>query len=92
MDAGQSLASTEIRNGFQALTRAVEICQINHAHVRFEEADLVLRPAFARSIDTLDFDARRVSVVAGVKVVRKNRAELRHLLGWTQRSAAAPCL
>lgn len=92
VDAGQSLATTEIRNGFQALTRAVEICQATHAHLRFEEADLVLRPAFARSIDTLDFDARRVSVAAGVKAVRNNRAELRRLLGQTHRSAAAPCL
>lgn len=81
VDAGQSLASTEIRNGFQALTRAVEICQMNHAHVRFEEADLVLRPEFGRTIDTFDFDARRVSVAAGMKAVLRNRTELRHLLG-----------
>ncbi len=53
------------------LTRAVEICQATRAHVRFEGGDLVFRPAFARSIDTLDFDARRVSVAAGVKAVRK---------------------
>jgi NTE family protein len=90
VDAGQPLASTEIRNGYQALTRAVEICQMTHAHLRFEEADLVLHPEFGRLIDTLDFGARRVSVAAGVKAVRKNRAALRRLLGQTHRSAAAP--
>jgi NTE family protein len=79
VDAGQALVS-EIRNGYQALTRAVEICQLTHAHLRFREADLVLAPTFARTIDTLDFSARRECVAAGIEAVRRNRAELRRLL------------
>jgi NTE family protein len=81
VDAGQSRASNEIRNGFQALTRAVEICQMTHARLHFQEADLVLSPTFARPIDTLDFSARRECVAAGVKAVRGNSAALRQLLG-----------
>lgn len=83
VDAGQSLVSTEIRNGFQALTRAVEICQMTHAHLHFEDADLVLAPTFRRTIDTLDFAARRECVAAGVRAVRRNDAALRQLLGQT---------
>lgn len=83
VDAGQSLVSGEIRNGFQALTRAVEICQMTHAHLHFLEADLVLTPTFARTIDTLEFSARRECVAAGMRAVRRNGAALRQLLGQT---------
>ena len=81
VNANQALERSEIRTGFQALTRAVDICQLSHAHVRFEEADLALRPAFRRPIDTLDFDARRECVAAGVEAVRRSRTALRNLLG-----------
>jgi NTE family protein len=82
VDAGQALVS-EVRNGYQALTRAVEICLMTHAHIRFQEADLVLAPTFARTIDTLDFSARRECVAAGIRAVRRNDAALRQLLGQT---------
>lgn len=80
VDPGQDLASTDIRTGYQALMRAVEICHLRHADARFEMADLVLRPAFRRSIDTLDFDARRECMAAGIRVVRQHRDALHHLL------------
>lgn len=80
VDAGQPQPITEIRNGFQALTRAIDICQLTHAHLRFEQADLVLRPRFGRAIDTLDFDARRECVAAGMRAVRHVRRELERLL------------
>jgi NTE family protein len=79
VDAGQALFS-EVRNGYQALTRAVEICQMTHAHLRFERADLILRPIFSRKIDTLDFSARRECVAAGMRAVRRRRRELEGLL------------
>jgi NTE family protein len=82
VDAGQAQIS-EIRNGYQALTRAIEICQMTHAHLHFQEADLVLAPTFARTIDTLDFSARRECTAAGVRAVRHNYAALRQLLGQT---------
>lgn len=80
VDAGQPQPVTEIRNGFQALTRAVDICQLTHAHLRFELADLVLHPGFRRAIDTLDFDARRECVAAGMRAVRRSRRGLERLI------------
>lgn len=79
VDAGQSLTGSEVHNGLQVLLRAVEICQGAHAHLRFQEADIVLRPTFRRPIDTLDLGARRESVAAGVRAVRRARAELGEL-------------
>lgn len=60
--------------------RAAEICQLRHAAARFAEADLVLRPRFDRVIDTLDFDARRECLAAGLRVVRQHRGALRRQL------------
>ena len=80
VDPGQELASTDIRNGYQALMRAMEICHLRHADARFAGADLVLRPAFRRTIDTLDFNARRECIAAGMHVVRRHRDELVRLL------------
>jgi Predicted esterase of the alpha-beta hydrolase superfamily len=88
VDAGQALVS-EIRNGYQALTRAIEICQMTHAHLHFQEADLVLAPIFGRTIDTLDFSARRECVAAGVRAVRRNSPALRQLLGQTDSRLAS---
>ena len=79
VDPGQLMAANEIRNGLQALMRAFDICHRRHADLRFEEADLVLRPVFRRSIDTLDFDAARECVAAGMRAVRSQR---RHLEAW----------
>ena len=83
VDAGQSLVPREIRSGFQALTRAAEICQMTHGHLHFKQADLVLEPTFGRTIDTLEFSARRECVAAGMRSVRRHEAVLRQLLGQT---------
>jgi NTE family protein len=80
VDPGQSLVPTDVRNGYQAVMRAMEICHMRHADARFAEADLVLRPAFRRTIDTLDFDARRECVAAGAIAVRRHRPDLVRLL------------
>lgn len=80
VDAGRLDRAGEIRNGYQALVRAVDICHRQHAHVRFAAADLVLRPEFNRSIDTLEFSARRECVEAGIRVVRAGRESIRELL------------
>ena len=80
VDAGQSVPSPAIRNGFQALMRAVEICHQHHARLRFDEADLVLRPEFIKAIDTLDFSAKRECIASGLRAVRINRARLRDVL------------
>lgn len=80
VDPSQSLQSHEPLTGYEALLRAVEICQLTHAHLRYAEADLVLRPPFRRTIDTLEFNARRECVAAGVRAVRQRRQELWTLL------------
>ncbi|MCL4867134.1 MAG: patatin-like phospholipase family protein [Gemmatimonadales bacterium] len=81
VDAGQLAPAGEIRNGYQALFRAMEICHRQHAKARFAAADLVLRPNFTRSIGTLEFSARRDCVAAGIRVVRAERERLEALLG-----------
>ena len=60
--------------------RALEICHYQHAHLRFAEADLVLRPHFPFLIDTLDFSQKRVCVATGMRAVRSKLPELRRLL------------
>lgn len=81
VDPGQSLVTTDVRNGYQALMRAMEICHMRHADARFAEADLLFRPPFRRTIDTLDFDARRECIAAGARAVRRRRADLARVLG-----------
>lgn len=73
--------SPPLRNGLQALVRALEICHTEHAHLRFTEADLVLTPHFPFAIDTLDFAHKRACVAAGAWAVRCRLPELRELLG-----------
>lgn len=81
IDMSQGAGAESIRNGLQAVMRAMEICHLNHAHLSVERADLVLRPAFDRAVDVLDFGARRVCVSAGVRAVRASRDALEQLLG-----------
>lgn len=80
VDAGQSLTGGDVDSGLRALVRAVEICQSAHAHLRFQEADLLLRPVFRRPIDILELAARRECVAAGARSVRRARASLARLL------------
>ncbi len=80
VDVGSVGRATRISNGYQAITRAMEICHRQHAHLRFAEADLVLRPRFSRDIDTLEFSARRECVAAGIRVVRAERSEIARVL------------
>jgi NTE family protein len=91
VDAGQELQAREPANGFEALSRAVEICQRTHAHLRLERADLVLVPAFGRPIDTLEFTARRGCVAAGAREVRRRRHELAALLESNPAVASRRC-
>lgn len=80
VDAGWLEQAGEIRNGYQAIMRAMEICHRQHARSRFAAADLVLRPRFTRDIGTLEFSARRECVAAGIRIVRAEREGLDALL------------
>lgn len=90
VDPGQDLVAADVRTGYQAVLRATEVCHLRHADHRFAEADLVLRPTFRRSIDTLDFGARRECVAAGAWAVRRQRPALAHLLALPPSPAVEP--
>ncbi len=77
VDVSQTEAACEIHNGFQAMMRAMEICHHTHAQIRFQAADLVLKPRFPFPIDVLDFNHKRCCIAAGVRVVRRNIKALR---------------
>lgn len=80
VDVGQDTEASKIRNGFQAMVRAVEICNRQHAQMRFNEADLIIRPDFPFPIETLDFSHKRLSVATGARAVRKQINEIEKLL------------
>lgn len=80
IDASQPVAIPRVRNGFQALMRAIDICHQQHAHLRFDKSDRVLRPNFPRLIDTLDFSARDECVAAGYQMILRNLPDIRRLL------------
>lgn len=80
VDAGQDGFDGQVETGLQAMVRALEICHRQHAQLRYEQADLVLRPDFRRSVDVLDFSARRECVTAGIRAVRGQRELLKEVL------------
>lgn len=80
VDSGRLDPAGPVHNGLQAIVRAAEICHRRHAELRFDEADLVLRPPFRRPVDTLEFHARRECVAAGMRAVRRNLDALRALV------------
>lgn len=80
VDVSQTEEACEIHNGFQAMMRAMEICHHRHAQIRFQAADLVLKPHFPFHIDVLDFSYKQTCVAAGIQVVRQNKQTLRRKL------------
>ncbi len=68
---GQKPATADIRNGLHALV--MEICNLSHADARLRQSDLVLNPVFRRTVDMLDFAARRECVAVGVRAGRPQR-------------------
>ncbi len=77
---GQARHAESVTNGYQAFLRATEIGHLQYSEKRFAEADLVLRPAFARTVHTLDFDARQDCAEAGEAAVHAHRTQLDALL------------
>lgn len=80
VDASTTTYADLPTNGLQAMLRGLEICQNEHAHLRFAEADLVLHPKFDPPVGILDFAPRRRCVAAGIRATRAARAELEALL------------
>jgi NTE family protein len=80
IDVSQMEPALNLRNGFQAIMRAVEISHNAHVHSRFAQADAVLRVTFPMQINVLDFDRKRCCVAAGIRAVRQQKQTLLRLL------------
>jgi NTE family protein len=80
VDVQQQIDTHPPVNGVQAMLRAMEICSQEHAHLRFKEADFVLKPQFPFAIDTLEFSHKRVCIAAGARAVRASLNDLQKLL------------
>lgn len=80
VDPSQHETRKKPKNGIQSMLRSVEICQNEHAHMRFKKADLVLIPKFGRTIGTLEFQYKRHCIAAGIKIARDSKAMVKDLL------------
>jgi len=80
VDPSQSSGTSNVGNGLQSVMRAMEICHLRHAELSMRAADLVIRPAFERVIDVLDFGARDECVRAGLEAVAQRRDDIRSAL------------
>jgi NTE family protein len=80
VDVSQMEPALHVRNGFQAIMRAVEICHNAHSRSRFDAADAVLKVTFPMQINVLDFDRKRLCIAAGIRAVRQQRDTLWRLL------------
>lgn len=68
------------KNGLQAMLRSIEVCQYEHARLRFAQADLVIRPDFAQTIGTLEFRLKRHCIAAGAVATRRAYDQITALL------------
>ena len=80
VDPSQQATNVGPQNGVQAMLRSVEICQNEHARLRFGQADMVIKPKFAQTVGTLDFQFKRHCIAAGVMAVRRSGKQIRALL------------
>ncbi|WP_223228167.1 patatin-like phospholipase family protein [Lutimaribacter pacificus] len=80
VDPSQRENAVGPKNGMQAMLRSIEVCQYEHARLRFDQADLVIRPDFGRSIGTLEFGLKRRCIAAGAVATRRTYAEIAELL------------
>ena len=84
VDASTSTYGPRPKSGVGAMMRALEICQNEHGRLRFDQADLVLRPNFDPPIEVLDFSNIRRCIAVGLVEVRRQRDQLAELLGYEQ--------
>ena len=87
VDPSQQESTLGPQNGVQAMMRSVEICHNGHARLRFDQADMVLKPKFAQTVGTLDFQFKRHCIAAGVMAVRRSDAQIRALLNTVDAAA-----
>ena len=80
VDPSQPENTTGPKNGMQAMLRSIEVCQYEHAELRFAQADLVIRPAFSQTIGTLEFQLKRHCIAAGAVAIRRAYDDIRTLI------------
>ena len=80
VDPSQRENATGPKNGIQAMMRSIEVCQYEHARLRFAQADLVIRPAFRQTIGTLEFALKRHCIAAGAVATRRAYDDIKALL------------
>lgn len=80
VDPSQRENTTGPKNGMQAMMRSIEVCQYEHARLRFAQADLVIRPAFSQTIGTLEFGLKRHCIAAGAVATRRAYDDVGSLL------------
>lgn len=84
VNPGRSTVVDEIRNGLQELISGDGDLLPAPRALRFRPADALLLPPFRRPIDTLEFQAYRECVAAGIRAVRDSH----HLLHQALRHGA----
>jgi NTE family protein len=80
VDVDQESMRMEISNGLQAFLRAVEIGARHHKRHHLRLADLVIRPEFGESVDSLDFSKAELCIEAGVRATERALPALRRML------------
>lgn len=80
VDPSQSENTIGPKNGMQAMLRSIEVCQYEHARLRFAQADLVIQPEFGQSIGTLEFGLKRHCIAAGAVATRRAYVDIETLL------------
>ena len=68
------------RNGFEVFLRSIEVTHNVHSNMRFDEADLILRPEFRRPIGILEFHQKRDCIAAGARAVLQAATKIRDVL------------
>lgn len=89
VDPSQPETTTGPKNGVEAMLRSVEVCQNEHARLRFAQADLVIRPRFAQTVGTLEFRFKRHCIAAGAVAARSAHARIASLLDHGQQDPTA---
>lgn len=80
VDPSQRENTAGPKNGLQAMLRSIEVCQYEHARLRFTQADLIIRPAFTQTIGTLEFRKKRHCIAAGAVATRRAHDKIKKLL------------
>jgi len=80
VDVDQESMRMEISSGLQAFLRAVEIGARHHKRHHLRLADLVIRPEFGESVDSLDFSKAELCIEAGVRATERALPALRRML------------